>query len=91
MMPQDEAMDFYSQLDINEIFMLVITYQKPKVAVVNGLASTFDTAADYVDKKEQQKRRLHGNQKDKTPEKTLEQGKNSDANTGTEKRKKVGT
>jgi hypothetical protein len=42
--------------DLNEIFTLANTYLKPKVATGYGLGSTFATTADYISKKERQKR-----------------------------------
>jgi hypothetical protein len=57
----------------------------PKIALGNGLGSTFATAADYVDKKEQQKRR-HNNQRDKILDKAQEQGKESGKTEKKEKR-----
>jgi hypothetical protein len=37
--------------DLNEVFTLAKTYLKPKIALGNGLGSTFAITADYVDKK----------------------------------------
>jgi hypothetical protein len=104
--PQDEVIDFFSELDnvryaelkttyinslqlesckppvdLKDIFTLANTYLKPKVAASNGLRSTLLSTADYVDKKERQNKRCRGNQKDETPGKNQEQGKNSDAST----------
>lgn len=106
MAPQDEVIDFFSELDnvryaelkttyinslqlesckppvdLKDIFTLANTYLKPKVAASNGLRSTLLSTADYVDKKERQNKRCRGNQKDETPGKNQEQGKNSDAST----------
>jgi hypothetical protein len=65
-------------VDLNEIFTLANTYLKLKIATGNGLGSTFATTADYTSKKERQKKKHQGNQKEEVPGEDEEQEKSGD-------------